>query len=322
MVDLDTLRQRITPEQRAVVNCLWEGFRDHDRWPSRQEVQARTGEAALRAAQAALGEAVLREGSEDGVPDCRLTFLGVLLADQGRESEALLVRYLEYVRDRVRADPGLEWVASPEVEAALRLAPERSRQLRQLIRLSHWWGGGSGFGQREWTVGIPLDVEDLPATDVSAYVRRHVLAHFLPGTPGLGGRLPLVPAPPPPSPFSFLGDAALARRLAAHWHEAQDVCQVRGWRSCVLLCGGILETTLRAVLEARASRPAAGAPLPALLQAAREAGLLPPALPASPALEEYAALLSPSSSPPVSRADAEAALQAVRACLHRLAPPR
>ena len=68
--------------------------------------------------------------------------------------------------------------------------------------------------------------------------------------------------------------------------------------------------------------PAAGAPLPALLQAAREAGLLPPALPASPALEEYAALLSPSSSPPVSRADAEAALQAVRACLHRLAPPR
>jgi len=78
-----------------------------------------------------------------------LTFLGVLLTDQGEESEGLLVRYLEYVRDRCKTDPSLEWVRSQEVEAALGLTAPRSRLLRQLIRLSHWWGGGSGFGDQE-----------------------------------------------------------------------------------------------------------------------------------------------------------------------------
>lgn len=320
MADLDRLRQRLTPEQRRVLNLLWAEFRDRNRWLPREELHAETGEVPARAAVQALGEAILRPGREDTTEDYRLTFLGVLLADQGAESEALLVRYLEYVRDRVRADPRLEWVGSRDVEAALQLTPERSRQLRQLIRLSHWWGGGSGFGQREWTVGVPLDLEELPEHDLRAYVRQHVLAHFLPAAAGQGLTvLPLAPAAAPRPPFGFLPDAALAERLAADWHEAQDVYQVRGWKSSVLLCGAILEATLQAMLCRRGDAVRSrAATLPTLAQAARDAGLLQEALPMPRTLERYAALLGPPPLTPVTRDDAEAALQAVRICLRSL----
>ncbi|MFB3819586.1 MAG: hypothetical protein ACE147_18170 [Candidatus Methylomirabilales bacterium] len=322
MQDLDHLRQRLTPEQRRVLNLLWAEFRDRNRWLPREELHAETGEAPARAAVQGLGEAILRPGREDAAEDYRLTFLGVLLADEGPESEALLVRYLEYVRDRVRAEPGLEWVGSPEVEAALQLTRERSRHLRQLIRLSHWWGGGSGFGQREWTVGVPLDVDELPEHELAAYVRQHVLAHFLPGAAGQGLTIvPLAPPAPPRPPFWFLPDATLAERLAADWHEAQDVCQVRGWKSCVLLCGGILEATLRAALAAGDAASAAGAgahPLAGLAPEAVRRGLLPEPLQLTPAVAQYRDLIA-GRGQTVGHADADAALAAVRTCLRQLA---
>jgi hypothetical protein len=315
MSDLNSLRDTVTGEQRALLNLLWQEFRDRNRWLPRAEVHARLGEASVRKSVVELGTPILREGQEDGREDYRLTFLGVLLADEGRESEELLVRYLEYVRDRVRADAGLEWVGSREVEAALALAPTRSRHLRQLIRLSHWWGGGSGFGQRDWTVGIPLDVDDLPEHDVQGYVRRHLLAHFLPAATGGLTLVPLRPPPPRP-PFGFLPDPRLAVRLAANWREAQDVCQVRAWKSCVLLCGGILQTLLRTAGGQEAAAPDAG--LAALMRAAVQDGTLPEALTLTPALERYASLWDPRGEQDVTPADAEAALQAVRACLRHL----
>lgn len=324
MADLESLRRNLTSEQRAVLNLLWDEFRDRNRWLPRPDLHAHLGESAVRRTVAELGTGILREGREDGGEDYRLTFLGILLADQGRESEDLLVRYLEYVRDRVRADARVEWVGSRDVEAALQLTPERSRHLRQLIRLSHWWGGGSGFGQREWSVGVPIDVEELPPADLRGYVSQHVLAHFLPDAMGASLRVvPLQPAMPPRSPFRFLRDEALAARVAADWHEAQDVCQVRGWKSCVLLCGGILETVLRAV-GADPQAPGAGmrqggeSDLSALVQAAVRKGILPEPVELSPAIEEYSSLIRAGSGHEVRREDAEKALLAVRTCLRQL----
>ena len=126
--------------------------------------------------------------------------------------------------------------------------------MRQLIRLSHWWGGGSAFGEREWTVGVPVDVDELAAeADLRHYVREHVLKHF-----------PIESGSPAPKgqgdasggAFWFVENVALRERLAADWHEAQDVCHVLGWKSCVILCGGILEALLADALE-RAEAPAA-----------------------------------------------------------------
>jgi hypothetical protein len=313
----------LTGSQRAFVGALWAFYCDHGQWVPARLLRQHFGTDVVRAEATALGENVVRQYREAGKEYYRLTFLGVLLADGGEASEALLVRYLEYVRDRYRADPRVEWVASQDVEAALGLSAEQSRLLRQLLRLSHWWGGGSAFGDREWTVGIPVDVDELlEEADLARYVREHVLRHFPTAVSTAPGASDGVESK---GPFWFVREAALRERLAADWHEAQDVCHVLGWRSCVALCGGILEALLMEALERRDWQAAGRSrTLSGLAAAAAERGLLGPEPPRlAPALASFAALIRPArrarAAGALTRADADAALDTVRVFLRRLA---
>jgi hypothetical protein len=247
-----------------------------------------------------------------------------------------LARYLEFVRDKCQKDPQIEWVGSRDVEGFLGLNPERSQLLRQLIRLSHWWGGGSGFGDREWTVGVPVDVDELPRqTDLRGYVRDHVMRHFLPGAVQAAGAA--AADRHPRNPFWFVRDEAVRRRLGTDWHEAQEVFGVRGWKSCVVLCGGILEAV---VLEAlswgepdprhlpkegafRSSASLRRRPLAELLRAAEDRGLLVSGtVVLGPAIGDFSGLVHPGRKRKrvdPSNQDAGAALGAVRSCLRQLA---
>ena len=334
--DLESRRDRITGEQQALLDRLWEQYRDRNVWLPQAQLHRELGRAAVEAACEALGETVLRACFDEDEGDCfRLTFFGVLLTTQGREAEALLARYLEYVRDRCQADPRVEWVGSRDVESALGLSPERSQLLRQLIRLSHWWGGGSGFGNREWTVGVPVDVDELPQeTDLLDYVRAHVVRHFVPRAIEAGGAPSADLAPR--NPFWFVRQAALSQRLAADWHEAQDVFGVRGWKSCVILCGGILEAILLDALSwgepdsrylpkegaFRSSASLRRRPLRELLQVAGDRGLLTAeTVLLGPATCDFPALIHPGRGRKrynPSQEDADAALAAVKSCLQQL----
>jgi hypothetical protein len=314
--DLDSLRSRLSARHRMFINALWTFYHEHNQWVPPRIAHQHFGKAAAQAHLEELGSSLVRTYRDEGREYYRLTFLGVLLADSGVEAEDLLVRYLEYVRDRYRSDPRVEWVGSHEVEAALHLSTKQSRLLRQLIRLSHWWGGGSAFGDREWTVGVPVDADDLaPEADLRRYVREHVLKHFpLEARPAAGTRADDRPG----GAFWFVGDAHVRERLTADWHEAQDVCHVRGWKSCVILCGGILEALLADAL-ARAGFPdARGRKLLAGLVAEATAHRLlkKETLDLSPSLQAFRTLLRKTVAP--GRTEAETALEAVRVCVRQL----
>ena len=309
---LSDMRAGLTVPQRELIDAIWLHFRTHNEWPSRRVLRERLGEGLIEAECQALGVRVVRTLADEDT--FRLTFLGVLLSGDGERSERLLVRYLEYVRDRYRDDSSLDWVGSAEVGAALALSAEDSHLLRQLIRLSHWWGGGSSFGQRAWTIGLPVDVDDLvSAPDLESYVRTQVLAgRTIESRAGDTG--------PSGSEFAFVPDGRLRDRLAADWHQAQDVCQVRAWKSCLILCGGILETLL--------TQPWTGADklsgrnaVDRLVALAEERGLFRSgSVQISPALRAYKTFLSPERSArfTLTRADADAALAAVRSCVKQL----
>jgi len=324
--DLDAVRRRLSKQHRDFVSALWTFYRDHNQWVPSRIAHQHFGKDAVQAHLAALGPSLVEAYRDDGKDYYRLTFLGMLLTDQGSAAEDLLVRYLEYIRDRHGSDPRVEWVGSQEVEAALRLSAEQSRLLRQIIRLSHWWGGGSAFGAREWTVGVPVDVDELAAeTDLRRYVREHVLKHFPTESRPLaaGGRRGA-----PGGAFWFIEDVALRERLAADWHEAQDVCHVLGWKSCVILCGGILEALLADAL-ARSASPAPRRPLllGGLVTAAIQRRALKKDAPRlSPTLLAFRGLIGSGSrrrkAVAPDRTEAEAALDAVRSCLQQLAATR
>jgi hypothetical protein len=123
--------------------------------------------------------------------------------------------------------------------------------------------------------------------ELGGYVRQHVLSHFL-QAPSSGLQIRPASTPAPEVPFPFLRDPGLARRLAADWHEAKDVMQVRGFKSAVLLAGAVLEATLRALLtETGASLSGSG--LAAVADAAVVVKLLPGPVSLPPLLAEYAA---------------------------------
>jgi len=321
--DLDALRDRLSAPQRDFVSALWGFYRDRNQWVPSRIAHQHFGKDAVQAHLAALGPSLVQAYRDEGKDYYRLTFLGMLLTDQGVGAEDLLVRYLEYVRDRHGSDPRVEWVSSHEVETALRLSTAQSRLLRQLIRLSHWWGGGSAFGEREWTVGVPVDVDELAAeTDLRHYVREHVLKHFPIES---GSSAPKGQGDASGGAFWCVENAALRERLAADWHEAQDVCHVLGWKSCVILCGGILEALLADAL-ARAGMPAARRRLllGRLVTAATERQILTKdALRPSRTLLAFRGLIGSGSrqrdAGALNRAEAEAALDAVRSCLRELA---
>jgi hypothetical protein len=323
--DLDALRRRLSGPHRDFVSALWKFYRDHNQWVPSRIAHQHFGKDAVQANLAALGPSLVQAYRDDGKDCYRLTFLGMLLTDQGSVAEDLLVRYLEYIRDRHRSDPRVEWVGSQDVETALRLSGEQSRLLRQIIRLSHWWGGGSAFGEREWTVGVPVDVDELAAeADLRRYVREHVLKHFpIESRPvaaeGKGG--------PPAAAFWFVADAALRERLTADWHEAQDVCHVLGWKSCVILCGGILEALLADSLARSGSSGTRRLLLSGLVAAGvRRHVLTKDTLRLSPLLLAFRSLIGAGprrrtvAAP--DRTEAEAALDAVRSCLQQLARTR
>jgi hypothetical protein len=321
--DLDALRRRLSDPHRDFVSALWRFFRDHNQWVPSRIAHQHFGKDAVQANLAALGPSLVQSYRDDGKDYYRLTFLGMLLTDHGSAAEDLLVRYLEYIRDRHKSDPRVEWVGSQDVETALGLSGEQSRLLRQIIRLSHWWGGGSAFGEREWTVGVPVDVDDLAAeADLRHYVREHVLKHFPTESRPVAAEGKVGA---PAGAFWFVADVALRERLAADWHEAQDVCHVLGWKSCVILCGGILETLLADALARSESSATRRRLLLGSLAAAagRRHVLKKDALRLSPTLLGFRSLIGAGprrrAAPAPDRTEAEAALDAVRTCLQQLA---
>ena len=114
--------------------------------------------------------------------------------------------------------------------------------------------------------------------------------------------------------------------MTTDWREAQDVYQVRGWKSCVVLCGGVLEAMLLDALrrEGHAPAEAESRELASLVETARARGILGTgAPPLGLALREFRHLIHPGlpsrEKVEVTREEAEAALIAVRMSLRQIA---
>lgn len=124
-----------------------------------------------------------------------------------------------------------------------------SRLLCELIDLTHLWGGTSSLASQEWSAGVPPEIDDFETiTDFHAYLAQRALRDFDPALPiGEGDRVRYRASKDrscPDNEFSFIKDAVLREQLRADWQEAQRVFDVQAWKSCLVLCGGILEGML------------------------------------------------------------------------------
>ncbi len=117
---LDKLRGRLSPTQRELLNTI---AAYEEKNPAGMPAIALNSSLELDEAQleAALnpldGDVVFSSGPDRVLRRFRLTFLGFLLTDQGEELENLFVRYFEYRRGLLTADP--ERGAKVDLEVAI-----------------------------------------------------------------------------------------------------------------------------------------------------------------------------------------------------------
>jgi hypothetical protein len=211
------------------------------------------GKESLLSAINPLGGAIVFKNRVGATERYELTLLGVFLSDHGPEAEELLASYLEYIRAQFQENPMIEKVTAAEVQQALRLTEDKAELLGRLIVMGYFYGSSASSG-KAWECGVPADIDDLPTIpDLRKYAQERAGRDYDPKVPiESSDRLrysPPIKTKEKQNEFEFIQDPLLREQLANDWDEVKSVREVRAWKSCVILCGGILEGMLLDVLK-------------------------------------------------------------------------
>jgi hypothetical protein len=186
MLELDKLRAQLTSDQRAIINAIWRYDREKNQGIPALTLYDQFGsEMAVRSALESLGgDVAFIPQYDSGRRRFRLTFLGHLLAEQGKELEGLLARYLEYVQKLLKADGEVNTINLQEAMDSLGFSPEQQTFFKSMFYSTPFHGSGGGDG-----TGLPPDVDEWYfAPDMHAYVQERAMRRYDPSTPIDGGR--------------------------------------------------------------------------------------------------------------------------------------
>lgn len=259
---LADLRSRLTQNQREILGAIWRRYRQRGEWIPTRVLYHEFGKEAVHAASEHLSGSIVYVSPDPQQVRFQLTFLGVLLTDEGEQFEDLILKYLDYARNQYLSDPEADVIASAAICDSLGLSGHECRTLGILLNMSHLWGRSAQFGEESWSVGVPENVEDYPAIDsLKTYLHAHVMKDFDPAMPSdypqrlqyVSGKLtevqrpielPSVPVADQQSNLSFVEDARLRKILEEDWEQANHAWEAGWWKVCAVLCGGILEGLL------------------------------------------------------------------------------
>ncbi len=178
--ELEKLREGLSEEEKNIINQLWQYYLDSkDRSAAMPATALYSifGREIVCAVTDNLGTNIIRQNMFSSDPKkYSLTFVGILLTEQGKEIEHTLINYLYYLKDRLKSEPEMSSVSSQEVNEALKLTDRQSLILEKILALSPFKNGGSSGGN-DWTSGLPADIADVFSQDgVEGYFRNKVLA--------------------------------------------------------------------------------------------------------------------------------------------------
>ncbi len=167
-----------------MLNEIWKYYAERKGWIPCRALHGKFRKDIVRSTLREIGGAIVYESREDGTERYKLTFLGILLTNEGQQTEILLVRYLAYIRERFLSDPEVNVVRSNEITSALDLTQAECQFLGQILRISNLFAGGGTWGEAEWSITVPGDVDDLPAiADLRDYVHGRAFRDYDPACP-------------------------------------------------------------------------------------------------------------------------------------------
>jgi len=248
--EFSSLRDRLTGKQKEILSSIWHYFCEHRKWIPAHRVHRDFGKEAVVTGIRGLGGSIIFQTSDAGKEYYQLTLLGVLLTDQEDHAVEMLTGYLGYLHSRFLTEPEFDKVRSEEVEGALNISAKQSMILYQLISLGRFCRGSSGPGAGGWNVEVPREVDELPdGQALSRYVHERAMETFDPNLPvaesarmvySVSGRRKEKAS----NEFWFIRNPSLRQQLEEDWQEAQMLPGIRAWKSCVVICGSVLEGIL------------------------------------------------------------------------------
>src|SRR5262249_23020160 len=129
-----------------------------------------------------LGGNVVREETDQRAKGrMQLSLLGILLTKDGLKAEDLLKQYLKFQWTMFDREPEKDLVGHEEIVKALKLSPEDTALLGQLIFFGNMYGGSGGRGQNSWNVSAMSEVEEFSESeDLSKQVALWAIRHYRP----------------------------------------------------------------------------------------------------------------------------------------------
>lgn len=166
-----------------LLDTIWDYYAERYEWPTTWFVHSRLGKPRVVAARTELTGDHLIENTSGQGSIYQLLICGLLLTRQGKKIERLLVRYIDYLRDRYAQAPMERTVTSADVGARLSLSETDLRLLGELINIAGLFGSGSR-GPTEWTATIPTEIEDcLPDMSSRDFLRQALEKRRTPNLP-------------------------------------------------------------------------------------------------------------------------------------------
>jgi len=182
------LRKSLNDLQKELLRHIADSYLAVQKGVLNRVVHSKYGKESVRNALGSLSGSVVYEVEDQEAVCSRYepTFLGLLLAPNGKCFEDTLVRYVEYWESVYRADPEKNHTTSDELELHLSLTKDKSVQLYHVIIKGNLFGGSAGFSPAEqtWHVGIPRDVDDFPSwPDKINFLHQRAMQSYDPNAP-------------------------------------------------------------------------------------------------------------------------------------------
>jgi hypothetical protein len=191
---LKGLRAKLTTFQTDLLEETWQHFRSKGEWPMLRELNSKHGKQKVKEALSLppLGGSVGREERNSGPgrwSRYQLSMLGVLLTKDGLTMQALMEDFFRFQRELFQTQPTISEIKSEEIAQKLKLSPEKTALLGQLIRLGNFGGGWSVVANGPWSVSAMEEAESFPKSgDLSTEVCKWVCRSYVKDAPVFEGQ--------------------------------------------------------------------------------------------------------------------------------------
>jgi hypothetical protein len=188
-MNLNDLVQKITDEQRELLDEIWNYYVGNDSWIPAVALYKTHGKDSVLSNIKPLGGSIVYLSRNAGERDrFVVTFLGSLLTTKGSVLALMFLQYLNYIKERLELNYELKEIDGAQVRERLQFSPSDSKLFVKALSFSPFVNGGS-FGTITWTAKLPHDVDDLfSGLGVQEYFESRALKNYDPAVPIEGPR--------------------------------------------------------------------------------------------------------------------------------------